>query len=97
MNTPDLPALPPLPRPDIYDPGRFGFGWRETTIYAYAQTYARECIAARDIEIARLSAKLNQLREQAEVARAEYKVISPDAVLSMVSAALAAQQPAQKL
>lgn len=29
-------TLPPLPKPDICDPGRFGIGWNEASMQAYA-------------------------------------------------------------
>lgn len=30
--------LPPLPKCDIYDPNRFGVGWREASLRAYGQS-----------------------------------------------------------
>ena len=42
----DLPELPDLPQPDVYDPGRFGVAWVGVKVIKYAQDYARAAILA---------------------------------------------------
>ena len=42
----ELPPLPVLPRPDVYDPGRFGVAWGDVKLVDFAQAYARAAIEA---------------------------------------------------
>lgn len=40
----ELPPLPILPKPDVYDPCRFGTAWGDVKVVAYAEQYAREAV-----------------------------------------------------
>ncbi len=34
--------MPKLPKPDVFDPGRFGVAWRAPAVEAYAREYAAQ-------------------------------------------------------
>lgn len=51
--------LPPLPKCDIYDPNRFGVGWREASMRAYGQA----CQAAATAEARALVSDLLEALE----------------------------------